>query len=144
MGSASFHVLCKLRFLLIFRLALVPGGVRLWDGVGGVSSAASQTDGMREGPWEGSGGVKAVLARAAALAVSAGCPGALGGHFPSPNIPWARLHGFGLDLVAFRPLGCHPRFKGVPAKRGQAVPSRRGRPWHQSMPAAGEHPSLIL
>lgn len=47
---------------------------------------------------------------------------ALGGQLPSPNMPWSRLHGFGLGLVAFRPLECHPRFKGVLANPRTSCP----------------------
>lgn len=144
-GSESVHVLCKLRFLLIFQLVSVPGGVWPWDGVGGVSSAASQTGGMRKGLGLGPGrvwGCQGCAGEGGCAWTERGVSRALGGQLPSPNIPWSRLHGFGLGLVAFRPLECHPRFKGVLANPGQAVPSHCGVSLASVDAAAGEHASF--
>lgn len=127
-SSELIHVLCKLRFLLISRA--VPGGVWPRGGAGGVSSAASQTGGIREGagarPWLGLGGVKAVLERTAALARVRKREGALGvqerwlGGSQAPIAPGSAFlvstsrTGFGWDSVAFRLFESLPRFKSIP------------------------------
>lgn len=81
-------------------------------------------------------------------------------HWVSRNAWWAvpesthplalpSCSGFGLDLVAFRPFEGLLQFKGILGSRASQLtkhklpPAGRGCPWHQTMLAAGEHPSPI-
>lgn len=129
-----------------------PACVGAWRGLaigrrGGASSAASQTGGKRKGLGlgpGGSGGVKAVLARAAALGLSVGCPEHSVGSSRVPTSPGLVFMALGWVWWLLGRWNVTHGSRASWLTQGQAVPSHCGVSLASVDAAAGEHPGLIL
>lgn len=158
--APSCFILCKLCFLLISQVVSVPGLVRPWDGVGGVSSAASQTCGIGEGAgacrwvslgvsrlcWGGwlhspglENGSESWVSRCARWEVpKSPHPLALPSSSPSGELAlgWIWL------LLGHLKSSCGSRASKL--TEDKLSPAGAGCPWYPLMLAPGEHPTPAL